>query len=228
MRDEFSSHYSDQPDGKFQYISNGYDPDQRHKIDAILQQAQQDNTRQQFRICHAGELYGRRDPRSFLSAVRRLVDLGWDLVFEQIGAVEPVFRMETFVRENNLTDNVIIKPPVPHRQALESLARADVLLIIQPDTNVQIPGKLFEMMMFRKPIIAIVGNGGTADIIKRFDLGTIGNPNDVDDIVDAIREARLRVASGRAQGCWEDALNAYDGRNLTSKLAELLKNITIS
>ena len=72
---------------------------------------------------------------------------------------------------------------------------ADLLLIVQPDTALQVPGKLYEMLMFRKPIVAVTGDGETADIVRRFEIGAVADLKDPAGIATAIDQAAGMIAN---------------------------------
>jgi hypothetical protein len=100
------------------------------------------------------------------------------------------------------------------------MAEADVLVVIQPDAELQVPGKLFEMLAFRKPILGITGPGETANLIRCFQLGQIGAPDDATNIASAIRQ--MTDESREGSGQWDAALEAFDGKRLTGALAEVM------
>ena len=49
-----------------------------------------------------------------------------------------------------------LRPQVPRTEAQRQLEEADALLLVQPQSNVQVPGKLFEYMCIGRPILALV------------------------------------------------------------------------
>ena len=100
-----------------------------------------------------------------------------------------------------------------------------MLVVIQPDTDIQVPGKLYEMLPFRKPLLALTGDGATADVVRQYNLGTVVDPRQPADIAEAI----LTTANG-ARRCglgagWDAALAAFEGRRLTEDLARLLDRL---
>jgi glycosyltransferase involved in cell wall biosynthesis len=103
------------------------------------------------------------------------------------------------------------------------MAAADILLVIQPDTDLQVPGKLFEMLMFEKPILALTGEGETADMIVRCGIGETAPAYDATAIAQAIGRLRDRRSLTEA---WQPALGEFDGRRLTGELADLLSAVS--
>ena len=224
MRDEFQSHYDDLPSDKFVAIANGYDPDLRARIEDCLSTRSAARTEGRIRLCHPGSLYGRRDPGPLLAAIEHLAAEGTRVEFEQIGPVSDRFSVQSMAQRRGLEDQVTLLATMPHASVLERMADADLLLVIQPDTDLQVPAKLFEMVLYPTPIVALTGEGETADIVKTFNLGTVGRPDDARDIAKAIKEAaamRSVAADDR-----ERVLAAYDGIRLTSELAGVLDRVS--
>ncbi len=82
--------------------------------------------------------------------------------------------------------------------------------LVQPDTDLQVPGKLFEMILFRKPILALTGNGALADIIRKFQLGAVADPANAKEIARAIVSLQSRDSSAPR---WDEALRDLMGEN---------------
>ncbi len=102
---------------------------------------------------------------------------------------------------------------------------ADALVLVQPGTHLQVPGKLYEMLMFRKPILALADDGATADVIRDYRLGLVADPRDTDAIADGLR-VLLRDGPTLAEDAdWPAALEAFDGRRLTQQLARHLDQV---
>ncbi len=224
MRDSFLETYPDQAEEKFVVIPNGFDPALLAMLSG-LPQASPRMPGSKFRICHPGSLYCRRDPRPFLQAIKCLSNGEGNLLFEQFGTVAPEFMLDEFVAQNGLTDHVSVEAMVDHHTILRHMAEVDAFLLIQPDTTTQIPAKLYEMIPFGKPIIALTGDGATADIVKRYALGVVSDPDNVDDIAEAIR--RITHDNAVADGTRKQALEDFDGRNHARRLADSLRSISI-
>ena len=101
----------------------------------------------------------------------------------------------------------------------------DVFVVVQPNTRLRVPAKLFEMLLFRKPILALTGPGATADIIREYDLGIVANPDDPAAVAEAIVQCAQRSAESKLRGRWQEAYDAFDGRRLTKKLADVCTSL---
>src|SRR5262249_19522435 len=129
------------------------------------------------------------------------------------------------VDQLGLRDRVFLHENVPHREALRQMARSDVLLAIQPGTALQVPGKLYEMMLFRRPILVLSDGGATAELVASRGLGLVVPNGDPDRIAEGIREARR--ASRDAFDCRKrcSTTEEFDGRVLTGRLAGVFEDV---
>jgi len=95
-----------------------------------------------------------------LRAIRNLAQkqliMARQVKFEFIGSVVTELKfIYTKVHELQVADYVVFKPPVSFKESIETMFMANALLLIQPDTDLQIPAKLFEYIYVGKPILAI-------------------------------------------------------------------------
>jgi glycosyltransferase involved in cell wall biosynthesis len=223
MTSEFRAHYRDVPADRFITVTNGWDP----AVAELVHQAQE--TRAEganrngeadvIRLCHAGSLYRQRNPRPIIDALAILHRRGLRVRFEQIGSCDQSFQLSRYVREKGLEDWVSIEPPVSHEVALRRMAAADILTLVQPGTDLQVPGKLFEMLLYRKPIVALADAGATADIIQAYGLGAVASGDDPEMIACAIERAASVAGEIANSDGWSRALKDFDGRELTRALA---------
>lgn len=98
---------------------------------------------------------------------------------------------------------VRIVAPVSYDESLAYLVRSHLLVVVQPDTELQIPGKLFEYVYLGRPVLALTGRGATADTVTRYHLGDVVGPRDVNQIVDVIRHRYREFRSGS----WTERVN---------------------
>lgn len=225
LHDEFRSRYAAVPAHRFVCIPNGYDP---VEFDSIPTSGHRESP---FRLTHTGTLYRRRNPLSLLQAIRRLLDSGAiprkDFELEMIG---PVLlggaTLEQMADTLGLSDLVRHIPSLPHATCLARLHEADALLVVQPDTATQVPGKLYEYLYVGKPILAIASEGATATLVREAGLGAVVNSGDVDGIAEALVALYRRARSGEAgvSSTTRDVLLArHDARALTRELDQVLR-----
>ena len=226
MEAEFRRHYADLAGtAKFVTITNGFDPDDLPRMPAVRPP---DTV---FTMSHAGSLYRRRDPRPLVHAVASLRDRGLidasSFRLNLVGWTDPAFEADKLVRALRLEDLVRLVPPVTHEESLVFLAASHVTLIIQPGTDLQVPGKLFEYLQFGRSILALAPPGATADIIDECGLGRVAPPEDVAAISGAIEQYVDDFRRGRLQAAAiEAAARRFDGVALTGRLAALFDALT--
>jgi glycosyltransferase involved in cell wall biosynthesis len=211
LHKDFCAYYRNVDPEKFLTIPNGIDVDDFCGLDGEKSSADR------FVVTHGGSLYRKRDPRPFLQAVSELVRdkaiAESDLLVRFLGSVDSKFDMHGWVREHNLESMVRIEAAVAHDQYLKELSSSDVLLLIQPDTDLQVPSKLFEYMAVGKPVLALAHSGATADIVEEYGNGMVVRPYDVGAIKNAVikllkveRSGETRdVSHGEQIGKWSAA-----------------------
>jgi hypothetical protein len=85
----------------------------------------------------------------------------------------------------------------------------------------QIPAKVYEMLLFGKPILALDDDGAAGEFVKRFGLGGVVSATDVDSIARSI-EGLLKACPGDAIRGRNEALRIFDAVPQTRCLASVL------
>ena len=223
MADEFRRHYADLPADKFVCIPNGYDDQLYQSVSEAADHATKVPANNACQLLHPGSIYGPRDPSVLLQALRQVRDSGCERIeFLQLGGCDKKEQLQQAIQAVQMEDHVRVVPPVPHRELFEHMGKADVLVIIQQGTSVQVPGKFFEMLPFRKPILAFVEDGATADLVRKYQLGFVAPPDNPDLTAAAIRDAIAAARSGSLRDNFDAAIADYDARKLAARLAQEL------
>jgi hypothetical protein len=141
-------------EGKTQILWNGFDPEDVIETYTLP-------WRQSKVLSHVGELYGGRDLRPIVSTLQRLINSGklsqQGILVRQIGVAQPRELPEIApLRAAQAAGWLEIHDPVPASQARALALESDGLLLIQPQTSVQVPAKLFEYLRTGRPILAYV------------------------------------------------------------------------
>ena len=221
MVSDFVRVYERQGREKFSWIPNGYDQE-----DFLGLYSRRNGG--PFRITHTGTLYKKRNPLILLEAVRTLIDSGLfsekDIEIEFIGKIIlDHVSIEEKSRELGLRDAVRLIPQLPHRECMMRLYDSDVLLVVQPETDTQIPGKIFEYLFVGKPILALAHEGATRDFVQKNKLGYVANPDQLREVSDALRSLYENHRDGRnPDGSRDSLLQFYEARNLTRMFGELM------
>lgn len=179
-------------------------------------------------ITHIGTFYGGRNPYNFLIAIKRLLDksmipkdklllnfIGTNLLQDQV----LLELMEDLKRRNVL----IVKNWIPHTEAIEQLYRSNILLIVQPNTYLQIPAKLYEYIYTRKPIFAVAeNNSAISNIIVNNNWGVCINNNDIDGISTAIVDFYHEFKNNNKNiHLSDDSIKPFDIVNIAARLDKI-------
>ncbi len=90
--------------------------------------------------------------------------------------------LKQFLAEKGLEEVVDMPGQISRKDALNKVFSADILLLLQQGTKLQVPGKLFEYIRSGKPIFSICDEGATRDIVLSNKLGIVADANNIDDI----------------------------------------------
>lgn len=118
--------------------------------------------------------YGeRRSPAPLFRAAHELGVAVNDLRFHFLGSNPRV--VERFATEAGVNHLVEVHEPVGHQESLEWQARADALLLLlwnDPREHGTVPGKLFEYVGVRRPIVSVgYTSGAAAELVQEHELG---------------------------------------------------------
>ena len=119
---------------------------------------------------------------------------------------------------------------VPHREAIALTRSADLLFL--PMYNVApgmraatVPGKTYEYLAARRPILAAVPAGDLRDILAEAGNAHLCAPDDVEGLATAI-EAQLLNPEVVPAAAPDALLDRFERRRLTEKLASVLDAVT--
>jgi glycosyltransferase involved in cell wall biosynthesis len=213
--------------GKIDTITNGFDPEDFKNLTAK-------KDKEKFVIAYTGSLYGLRTGTKFFTALKELIEENPELqtkmqvLFAGLPSKQAVFLIEKF----GLKNVVKLLGYRSHQESLTLMANADVLLLIMSSDEVHdakigtltIPGKLFEYLGAKRPILAIAPPGPAADIISSTKTGVIVPPRDTGVIAQAIFKLFQEWKSGTLKVAESD-VSKYDRRMLTQKLAKVFQQV---
>lgn len=216
--EENTAFYGESLASKFHLVRNGFDRDELEGLSPLARDGR-------FTLLHAGSMYGGRKPAVLLSALASLRDRGVidarRFCFRQIGRVAlGGFDIAAERARLGLDGLVDVVPTQPRREILREMLSASCLLLLQPGTTVSIPGKLFEYMATGRPILAIVEEGETADLVRSGGCGAAVLPDDqagIERALEALIENRLPVR--------EAPRELFDGQLRTRELLGVLEAI---
>ena len=163
-------------------LTNGYDPEE---FEDVVAEQGCDGL---FRIVYAGRLFKNRRGYELIEAAGQLLQqkpaLRQSLAIEYYGGVAPEIaaRMQALIEQYDLAQVVRFHPDVSYLRSKALQKGADALLLIVDSGETSsgvIPGKLFEYVAARRPILCIAAPGATTDIMVAGRLGEVVSPGDV-------------------------------------------------
>ncbi len=210
--------------GRCTWIPNGFD--RETSTPEQLSPGSSDNgpTSSGYELCHFGTVYGKRTPRVLLQAVWELFQDsqlkpetmrlrfvgGWDTADQECEGYAVNLEKHGFLRR---------EPPISHSACLREMQRSSVLLVLQPDSPLQVPAKIYEYIATGRPLLLIGGEGATANLVARHGFG-VSSPNHLTRIKALLKD----VTTGAQQLVPPDAarVNRFDYQSLTGELAAIL------
>lgn len=209
---------------KFVTITNGFDPED---FFGVAPQAEAKNG--PFTITYAGRLDRVRAQPELIEGLRRFANdasrqggrialriagHAGELVLEQLGAAPLDLQFDGYVS---------------HRQAIETMACADVLLLPMPrgrNGETIISGKVFEYLATGKPILVVGPEGGECERIVRECRAGVGVGFDAAAIAAALHQFHSAFRAGQSvPGCDEKRLHPYSRVALAKALAGIFDRL---
>jgi glycosyltransferase involved in cell wall biosynthesis len=221
MTAQFRRRYPELDPDRFITIPNAVDPSSlAPTVDPV--------PADRFELLHAGSLYGRRDPTPLFQALPLAVargvprgELRLRLVGDQWTGVEALNALadRLFVR-----DLVAVEGLLPRAEVLALSRRAALVVILAQDQPDQVPGKVYEAVASMRPILALTGDGATADVLAQVGGAHVVEPGRPDAIADAIWAVyRQRVLNEAEAARRRRFIEAMDPVVLTERLAKLVQ-----
>jgi glycosyltransferase involved in cell wall biosynthesis len=148
-----------------------------------------------FRLTHAGSFFGRRDPRSFLQALR---DSDLDVLARFVGDFRETDR--EWALGLGLGNRLELIPYAPRATSLALQRDSEALLLLIPEADGRgkgvLSGKVFEYIAVGRPILAVVPpDGAAAELIRETEAGVVAPPDD---------PAAIRASLEELHGRWRD------------------------
>ncbi|MDH3214727.1 MAG: glycosyltransferase [Candidatus Krumholzibacteria bacterium] len=203
-----------------QIISNGYD---HMKFEAY---SQVEPPSEICRIFHAGMLTERRSAVAFLQGVRlflnRQPEAARRLRVLFVGPRED--ENDLNVRRLQLDEVVEFRDTVPHAESLRLAHSSHILLLIALPH--QMPGKFFEYLGARRPVLALVSEGEVSDLVLGLKRGEVTSMTDPVGIADKIRGLYGKYVTGTLEKDYDlSVVREFQRETLTAKLAEYLDSL---
>lgn len=185
---------------------------------------------EKFRITYSGNLEIARNPLAFWQALKELIDTNEDfknsLEINFYGNLS--LEVENTIIENGLLKHIKKHGYVTHQQSIEGIVNAELLLITNFDSQKSkgiIPGKLFEYLATKNPIIAIgPKDGDVSEILKSTKAGKYFNHSGVEEIKSYVNEIFNNFKLNHIQSQQVDN-KRFSRIEISLKLSKIIKNL---
>lgn len=210
------------PDKKIVSVVSGYDPDD-------FKDLKSEKTDDKLRFMYAGSLYGgKRDPSILFDGLKQLIDEGKvDPSKVSIDFYGDSGNLNELREKFNIEDIVNIHGRVTHEEVLQNQMNSDVLLLISwmsEKEKMFIPGKVYEYIGSRKPILSIgYGEGSLKDLIEKTKIGY--HVSDVDNAKKAIYDYYNKYLNNELKFSGNEFALEYSMENTAKNYAKILEEI---
>jgi len=202
-------------------ITNGYDEDIEEKVVELDPY---------FSISHIGSLLSGRNPVIFWKILKEISEelptFNKDLQLNLAGAVSE--EVINSISENGLTSHTQYLGYISHAEALKLQKRSQLLLLVEmdrPETKCIIPGKLFEYLAAKRPIIAFGPQGSDIkDILDDTKAGLFFDWKNNDSVKSTILKYYDDFKNKRLEIVPKD-IRKYSRKELTHKMANLINSL---
>mgnify|MGYP005682165933 CR=1 FL=1 len=206
-------------------ITNGYDPDDFKKAGTV-------DLDEKFSILHAGSLNDDRNPHILWEVLDEICSsdetFKKDLELKFIGQLSPVALQEA--KSKGLEENLNLTNSMPHAEVVKHEMTAQLLLLPLNDTpNIDgvVPGKLYEYIGAKRPILCIgKPTGDSARIIQETNAGRVADFKDKDALKAIITEYYRSYKAGNLKA-ESNNYEKYSRQLLAGQIAEELNKIAL-
>ena len=180
-----------------------------------------------MRIAHAGVFYGDRTPRYMLEALNKVLaekpELRRQIEILFIGLLQDEHLQS--IQRLGLESNVTVTGYLDHKHCIEYLKSSDILWLML-NNDLQSPGKLYEYMGLRKPILASVPNGFVRQTLQEYGGAVIIEPTGVKQTAEAILHLYDLHGQGALPRPSEEVVERYNRITLTNELSKIFGFLT--
>ncbi len=222
-KDAFSK-YPNLDSQKFIHIPNGFDPEDFPQIEY--------SPNQKFTLTYTGSMYGRRNPKSLFEAIELLISREEinpnSFLIKLIGRFGgEIYEM---IEQTSFKNSIKVVGYLEHSESLKELVTSDALLLIVDESKESeeiVPGKVFEYLGSRRPILAICPtNGAVAKLIMKTKSGLVAHQTQIEQIAENFKKLFEMWKNKENFEPNVEKIFEYNRKNHAQKLASLLDLIT--
>lgn len=191
VTDDFKKRYPSVDELKYDTIYNGYD----HEDFEFDNNGTKVIDHDKLSIVYSGRLYGERSPKHFLKAIKLAVtekpEIKNKIQVYFIGSCEQFLDgkyIENYIEENELQNIITLTGHISRTESLLYQKQSHILLlligIVPPEFELTygISGKLFDYLLFNKPILTLANGGATRNFIVQNKIGNIYYHDEIEGI----------------------------------------------
>ncbi|WP_428742501.1 glycosyltransferase family 4 protein [Tenacibaculum sp.] len=205
-------------------ITNGFDVEESSSTDKVVVDSK-------FTLTYIGMMNSERNPKKLWEALSEISEeneeFASDFVLRFVGKIDDVVS-EQITRSS--IKNVEKVGYVPHHIAKQYQQQSQVLLIVvndYPSAKEMIPGKTFEYLQAKRPIIGIgPEDGDLAGIIKETGSGEVFSYDNKKELKKFILSLYSQYKKNAGISKLNTNIEKYHRRNLTEKLVSFIKEIS--
>ena len=189
------------------------------------------NRDEKFSLVHIGSLLSNRNPKLLWETLSEIclenAQFKEDLVIKLVGLVSK--EVKDTIASVGLSEKLELPGYVSHQEAQQYQHKAQVLLLVEmnkAETQVILPGKLFEYLRAKRPILAIGPEGSDIEpILEDVGAGAFFGYSDKEKL----KEQLLQHYQNYQDNALENlsvAIEQYHRKALTEKYAQLIKRLS--
>ncbi|MFQ3191553.1 MAG: glycosyltransferase involved in cell wall biosynthesis [Paraglaciecola sp.] len=204
-------------------VYNGWE-DKGEKITAPI-----DIKQDTIRISYIGRLSGHVDLAPFIEtldkAIKHSPALSIPICVEFIGEKSAPLaeQLDAYIRENNLSFSLLSTAQVSKAGALQRMQNSDYLLMLcNQELATYIPGKLYDYLSRRVPIIAYGYYGEVSSILETLEAGRFVIDRDHQQLATALLQPMDSLLDNEVLDSW---LQNRTRRNQARRMFEVLKDL---
>lgn len=210
------------PTKKIVSVVSGYDPQDFEGL-------KQTKTTDRLTLMYAGSLYnGKRDPSILFEAISELIS---ENKIDENRIIVDFYGDTTNLKElsqkYDIESNINIHGKISHEEVLENQMNSDILLLISwmdEKEKMFIPGKVYEYMGSRKPILSIgYKEGSLRDLIAKTNIGY--HTSNLQDCKKAIYDYYLKYINDELKYSGNEFAEEYSMQNTAKNFTKLLEEI---
>jgi hypothetical protein len=225
LRDTLAKTYGESSSDKFIYLPNGISTEFFEKIGHLRKY-------DKFTLTYTGSLYFFRTPEPIFKSLKELIDEGLvppdEIRIKLIGHCQSIdgYPTEKLVDSYALNNVVEVLPPVPYKKALEIVTKSHLALLFAPDQPYQIPAKVYDYIGTGTKILALAGDGATADMVQNTKSGRVFHSDNLEGIKKFIVESISCPMDGEEMHRTE-VLDMFDRKRIVGKFSGYLDKMLI-